>query len=446
MKHMYQEGSQDSLPYNSCVSVFPKNDTADRIFAFVYLLAGYSFVYVFMDGTDTWMLSAYTVFYAAVVLLYLRGKNIYPSKESWFWLGVLLSIGIPFAFWSVLHIFQILALMAVAAYWTLAASGRLIFQNRTSQWVFFDGWNALEVVPFCNFTCQIRVLAGSISGGGEKRDKQSRPKSILLGLVLAVPMLFIILPLLSDADAGFEQIAGSLAGYIQGHLLRIILRMFLALLVSSYLYGLIFGGIHGRNTDRIHTEELQKIGEEIRLVPDTAVCTALAVICLVYTLFMGIQGNYLFAAFTGKLPWDFTYAEYARRGFFELCRIGAWNLMILWLSGMFSKSRSYEHRGLSFFTVLLSVLTLLLIATAAGKLGLYISVYGLTVNRIVPMTFLVWMGIVFVCMVLRQRREFPVVRICVMTGAALFCLLCIVPVEHWSTLYNEWARLRGLIM
>ena len=259
-------------------------------------------------------------------------------------------------------------------------------------------------------------------------------------------MLLIILPLLSDADAGFEQIAGSLAGYIQRHLLSIILRMFLALLVSAYLYGLIFGGIHGRNTDRIHTEELQKIGEEIRLVPDTAVCTALAVICLVYTLFMGIQGNYLFAAFTGSLPQNFTYAEYARRGFFELCRIGAWNLMILWLSGMFSRSRSHEHRGLSFFTVLLSVLTLLLIVTAAGKLGLYISVYGLTVYRIVPMIFLIWMAVVFVCMVLRQRREFPMTRICVMAGAALFCLLCIFPVEHWSALYNEWARLRGLIM
>ena len=33
-----------------------------------------------------------------------------------------------------------------------------------------------------------------------------------------------------------------------------------------------------------------------------------------------------------------------------------------------------------------------------------------------------------------------------MAGAALFCLLCIFPVEHWSALYNEWARLRGLIM
>ncbi len=445
MKHMYQEGSQDGLPYTRG-PVFPKNETTDRIFAFVYLLVGYGFVYMFMDAADSWVLSVYTVFYAVVVLLYLRGKNIHPSKESWFWLGVLLAIGIPFAFWSVLSVFQILALMAVAAYWTLAASGRLIFQNRTSQWVFFDGWNALEVVPFCNFACQMRVLAGSLSGGGEKRDKQSRSGSILLGLVLAVPMLLIILPLLSDADAGFEQIAGSLAGYIQRHLLSIILRMFLALLVSAYLYGLIFGGIHGRNTDRIHTEELQKIGEEIRLVPDTAVCTALAVICLVYTLFMGIQGNYLFAAFTGSLPQNFTYAEYARRGFFELCRIGAWNLMILWLSGMFSRSRSHEHRGLSFFTVLLSVLTLLLIVTAAGKLGLYISVYGLTVYRIVPMIFLIWMAVVFVCMVLRQRREFPMTRICVMAGAALFCLLCIFPVEHWSALYNEWARLRGLIM
>ena len=43
MKHMYQDGSQDGLPYTRG-PVFPKNETTDRIFAFVYLLVGYGFV------------------------------------------------------------------------------------------------------------------------------------------------------------------------------------------------------------------------------------------------------------------------------------------------------------------------------------------------------------------------------------------------------------------
>lgn len=69
---------------------------------------------------------------------------------------------------------------------------------------------------------------------------------------------------------------------------------------------------------------------------------------------------------------------------------------------------------------------------------LYIHAYGLTVNRILPMAFMIWMASVFVSMIVRQYRTFPMVRNCVMIGAVLFCLLCVLPVEHWTVMYNEW--------
>lgn len=445
MNHMYQEGSQNSLP---CISapVFPENEAIDRVFAAVYLLVGYGFVYVFTGATDTWTLSVFTVFYAAVVLMYLWGKEIRPSKESWFWLAVLLAIGIPFAFWSVLYLLQILALMAVAAYWTLAASGRLLESKRTSQWVFFDVWNALSVVPFSNFTCQIRVLLGDAGADREDGGREKRCKAVLLGILLAIPVLVLILPLLARADAGFERLAGNLVQYIQKHLLAVLLRMAFAVPVSFYLYGLAFGGISGRNTGKIQVVKLQETGKKMRRVPDMTVCVVLTAVCLVYVLFIGIQGNYLFAAFLGELPEDFTYAEYARRGFFELCQISVWNLVILGCGGMFSRSRSLNHRGLGFFTVLLSFLNLLLIATAVSKMGMYISVYGLTVMRILPLVFMIWMALVFLCVIIRQKKVFPMARFCVMSGAVLFCLLCVFPVEGWTEMYNAWARMQGLII
>lgn len=444
MDDRIQKGSQKSLP---CISApnFWKNGTVDRVFAVVYLLVGYSFVYLFTGALDTWMLSAFTVFYAAVVLMYLWGKGLQPSGESWFWLAVLLAVGIPFSFWTVLYGFQILALIAVAAYWTLTASGRLLESGRTSQWVFFDGWNALAVVPFGNFTCQARVLLGDSGEAHAEKSTEKKTGAVLLGMVLAVPVLVIILPLLSSADAGFERLAGNLVLYIQRHLLCVILRMVLAVPVSLYLYGLAFGSISGRNTDRIEADRLRETGRKIRRIPDTTVCTVLALVCAVYVLFIGIQGNYLFAAFLGKLPEEFTYAEYARRGFFELCQIGVWNLIFLGCAGMFSRSEVRGHRGLGFLTVLLSVLNLLLIATAVSKMGMYIRVYGLTVMRILPMVFMIWMALVFLCVIIRQKKVFPMVRFCVMAGAVLFCVLCVFPIESWTELYNAWARMRGWI-
>ena len=444
MTNSYQSESQDFLSTVN-VPAFLEYETQDRIFATLYFLLGYGFIYAFTGVTEFWALSVFTVLYATVVLLYLKAKHMTPPAESWFWLAVMLAMGIPLAFWTVLYFFQVLALMVVAAYWTLAASGRLL-DHRTSQWIFFDSWNALAVVPFKNFLCQMRILFGSGIGKAEEETGQKNSISILLGILLAVPALFVALPLLSSADAGFEQLVGEMVRYIQNHLLQTFIRMILAVPVSFYLFGLMFGGISGRNTDCIQKEKLRVAGQSIRRIPDTAVCTALGILCFVYVLFIGIQGNYLFSAFTGHIPQNFTYAEYARRGFFELCKIGAWNLILLGCVGLFSRSRVGEHRGLSFFTVLLSVLTMILIITAMSKMGMYISVYGLTVNRILPMVFMLWMMLVFGSIILRLKKSFPMVRICVMAGAVLFCLLCVFPVENWTQMYNTWARARGLIV
>ena len=78
----------------------------------------------------------------------------------------------------------------------------------------------------------------------------------------------------------------------------------------------------------------------------------------------------------------------------------------------------------------MSVLTLLLILTAASKMLLYISAYGFTVKRILTSVFMLWMAIVFVLNVVQQRRELPFVQYAVLSGAILFCALCVAPVGH----------------
>lgn len=445
MNHMQQEGACGRLPQFSA-PFFPKCDSIDRLFAAVYLLVGYAFICGGFSGNFEINIALFTVFYGAVVLAYYWGKELRPSKESWFWLAVMLAAGVPYAFWSAMPFMQVPALMAVAAYWTLSVSGRLIGGGRTSQWVFFDGWNALVEVPFGNFLCQIRVLFAGKKEESDKEKPAGGAGGILLGLLIVLPALTIILPLLSSADAGFQELIGNISFCISDHLLIVFLRMLLSVPVSFYLFGLIFGGIYGRSADRIQEERLEAAAAGVRKVPDTAVCTALTVICLVYCLFIGLQGVWLFSAFAGRLPEEFTYSEYARRGFFELCRIGAWNLVFAGCAGGCSRTDRRKHKGVGALIVFLSALTLLLLATAVSKMGMYISVYGLTVNRILPLVFMIWMGIAFSCIILRQWKDFPAVRICILAGAVMFCLLCVFPIEDWTDLYNGWARARGLIV
>lgn len=428
-------------------AAFPACDAVDRLYALLYFLVGYGFIFLCTSWYFEQYLAVFTIWYGVFVLsyLYLKGKSSALSKESWFWFAVMLMMGIPYAFYSVLDILQVLALMMTAAYWTLYATGRLLENNKTSRWVFFDVWNALAAVPFGNFGCQIRVLA-SQADSPERENGKGKAKGVLLGLVLVVPVLVFILPLLSRADAGFEHLAGRLVQYMGDHLMTVFMRMLFAVPVSFYLFGLVFGGIYGRNTDRVKIVGLMETKKHMRMVPDTAVCTALLVLCSVYLLFIGLQGGYLFSAFAGGLPEGFTYAEYARRGFFELCQIGVWNLFLLWCAGAFSKSESGKHRGLEGLKAFLAALTLLLLVTAISKMGMYICVYGLTVRRILPFMFLLWMVLVFGAVLVRQKKEFELVRFCVLAGAVMFCLLCVCPVERWVEVYNVWARARGLIV
>lgn len=406
----------------------------DYIFALLYFLIGYGFVYIFTgEDSEIKFLGLYTVLYIVINLLYLYAKGKKPTKESYFWLAIMLFIAMPYSFWSVLGVFQIIALIFVAAYWSLAVSDRLL-GGSTSKWIFFDWWNSMAKVPFSNFTCQFRVLK---EGADQKRKIGSSVVSVFLGMVVAVPVLIIVLPLLFRADAGFETFAGNLVrNLISENLIVTAFKILLSIPVSCYLYGLIYGGISGRNTNRINQDKIRQTGKKIRKMPDMTTATAMALICMVYLVFIGIQGNYLFSAFLGKMPEGFTYAEYARRGFFELCEIGAWNLIILILASLISRTPRAENISLKIMSVILSAFTILLITTAVSKMGMYIYVYGLTVNRVLTITFMIWMVIVFLFVIVQQKKTIPLVKICVMAGAVLFSLLCIFPLERWIEIYN----------
>lgn len=428
------------------MNAFDRVKGMDRIFCGLYLLLGYGFIWMFTNSTSAWCLPVYTVFYAVVVLLYARILGIRPVKESWFWFVILLILGISQEIDNGMMVGRFLALLLVAAYWTFAVSGRLLDQGRTSGWILFDGWNALGMVPFTNMDALIRVLFHQKSGDGEQ-DKTSLPemKAVALGLGIAAVLLCILLPLLSGADAGFEMLTGDVADWITAHLLGFALRMCFAIPVSFYLFGLTFGGLTGRHTDYIKEDMLKKTKNQIQILPVPAAVTIFVLICGVYLLFIGLQGSYLFSALAGKLPEAFTYAEYARRGFFELCQVSVWNLCILIMSDLFTRRKDKQFMCLKGMNVCLSVLTLLLITTAIGKMFLYISAYGLTAYRILSLTFMLWLTIIFVGWIIRQWRTFPLARISILTGAVLYTLLCVLPVSSLCRYYNLWAQTHGFL-
>ena len=265
----------------------------------------------------------------------------------------------------------------------------------------------------------------------------------LLGVALALLCLCFVLPLLMAADDGFASLlsgfVGRLAAWFSGwrdSWTEFVVKVFFALPTALYLYGLVYGAVRGRRACVYDKKEVCAVQRGLRFAPRSTVLTALFVLCAVYLLFISMQAKYLFGAFWGALPEGFSYSEYARQGFFELCRVAAINIVILLAANVMSRAQAAENCLLRVCNTALSALTLLLLATAAAKMALYIAAYGLTVKRVLASVFLVWMACVFVCVILRQFRTVALVRVAVFLGAVLFALLCVLPVGDGISTYN----------
>lgn len=78
-----------------------------------------------------------------------------------------------------------------------------------------------------------------------------------------------------------------------------------------------------------------------------------------------------------QLPSGYTYARYAREGFFQLLFVCILNVIIVLLgSGLFRKI------NIKCILILITLCTYIMIASSAYRMGLYVSEYGLTATRL----------------------------------------------------------------
>ena len=135
--------------------------------------------------------------------------------------------------------------------------------------------------------------------------------------------------------------------------------------------------------ERLHARggETECALEVLRKVPNTVWSIVLGVFSAVYLAFFALQASYLFGAFTQTVPEGYTIAEYARQGFFSLCRVMAVNFALLWLVTR-TCAQPYRRTVTAVLSTVLLAESMLLAAVAASKLLLYIGSYGFTPLRL----------------------------------------------------------------
>lgn len=403
-------------------------DRWDHVFAGLYVILGILMWNCLCMENFARGLSMFSILYIITVLAYAGLKKFPITGEKIFWTLILLGISLPYGFYSVFDFGQTLMIFLVAAYWTLVITEGLLWKGQTSSWILLDSWNGLIALPILNFLCQIRLIFQTFS---EKREEKKDWRMVLLGILISIPALLVIIPILAQADTEFRSLVDTILDALGEDFRILIWRGIVGILLGAFMFGTLYGGVYKRHVKeeeciRFHEES----GRVFRFVPDIAVLTFGIIVSAVYVLFIGLQARYLFSAFFGILPEAYTYAQYARQGFFELCVIALLNASFLIAMNGCAKTPRRKNRGLLLENGILGALTLLLLTTAASKLGMYIVAYGFTVKRCISSIFLIWLFLVFILVLIYQKKNIPLVRWSVFAGAVFFTLLCVFPVEQ----------------
>ncbi len=245
------------------------------------------------------------------------------------------------------------------------------------------------------------LVLGDVRWEAVPREGAAR-KIIALGrgLAIAVPILLTFTGLFMAADAAFEGIVTRILDIdFQELFSHVFLIGFWTWIAGGFLRALFFS---------------QPAAPAGGRRPITVGIVEVAVVLgLVNALFLGfvlVQLRYLFggAPLVALSP-DLTYADYARRGFFELVTVAALVLPLL-LAADWTLRRDGPRVEVAFRALAGTLLVLLgvVLASALQRMRVYQGQYGLTELRLYTTAFMGWLVLVFgwlAATVLRGRPE-----------------------------------------
>ena len=331
---------------------------------------------------------------AAILLLGRSRRAVLAEGGYWLLLPILL---FPLAFlWHdslALRALNLLALLTALSLLMLRAQGGHL---RASSLVGYALGSLIAGVntAFGMFPLLFGNPEWKKSLGGESR----RGAAVLRGAAFSLLPLLIFGALFMAADAVFQNLVHRVLHFDFTHLAVI---AFIALCAGGYLRGLLFGKELNLTTEkRLPSLSLGTI--EMGLMLGLLDLLFLAFVVVQIRYFFG--GSALVQATTGL-----TYADYARRGFFQLVTVATLVLPFLLLTHwLLPRGDAQAQRWFRLLAGGQMILLFVIMVSAFQRMRLYQAEYGLSEQRLYPTAFMGWLAVVFVWFgltVLRGRRE-----------------------------------------
>lgn len=215
----------------------------------------------------------------------------------------------------------------------------------------------------------------------EEKEKNNHLGSIILGVFVGTIIGVIIILLLMSADAYFKSFISSLFHSLNIDFSSVILMIIFFIILFSVFINILLN------------RETRVLEKEYTKLDQVMVITVLTIINIIFVLFLISEISRLTVNFL-KLPIEYTYAGYAREGFFQLLFVTMINFIIIMY--LLYKTKSVdENSKIKKLIFILITFSIILIFNSYYRMYLYINNYGFTILRLQVILFLTMELIIF---------------------------------------------------
>jgi hypothetical protein len=326
------------------------------------------------------------------IFLFGRQQQLPAKKSLWLVLPIIFFSFVPSLraneFLIVLNVLATFSLLVLLAH-GLVGTPAFLMKLR-------DYLILLVLVPLRMLSRGVSTLSflGQIHSKIKQRDVWIR---ILKGVIMALPVLIIFGVLFSQADLAFSQfVKGFISINISERTVQYsVLLVFAFAAALSFLSYIFFP----------KPAELAVALEQRSVVAQPGrgieVLVFLGLISVLFLVFIGFQVTYLFGGETNIISAGFTYAEYARRGFWELLAVAFLSLLVLLASEKYAGAELKRDKKFLIPALILVAEVVVVIVSAFKRLSLYTNTYGMTSLRFYVAGFIILLLALFILLAVK---------------------------------------------
>ncbi len=241
-----------------------------------------------------------------------------------------------------------------------------------------------------NLTLNIKELSNIKKR--EQKINTSKIMNICIGCIIGIPIALLIIGLLTSADQYFHSFINTIFNFLNSSKKwdSILTNLFTLLMYFIVIFSIYQNAIKSsleNKTEEMVTKEINK----------TIIKTILIIINSVFILFLISEISKLTYNFL-KLPTEYTYASFAREGFFQLLFVTLINFIVI-IYLVYYTNALKNNKDIHKLLISLILFSIILIFNSYYRMFLYMYEYGFTILRLQVILFLFMELLLFIILI-----------------------------------------------